>query len=76
MNFFFAEMPKEVSNASPGQMVTGWHEEGSRYEPDRSQTKEAGELLGAYQRIEDIEHSTSWKLTSPVRALKRLFMRH
>jgi hypothetical protein len=55
MNFFFAEMPKEVSNASPGQMVTGWHEEGSRYEPDRSQTKEAGELLGAYQRIEDIE---------------------
>ncbi len=55
MNFFFAEMPSEVSNASPGQMVTGWHEEGSRYEPDRSQTKEAGELLGAYQRIDDIE---------------------
>jgi transcriptional regulator with XRE-family HTH domain len=55
MNFFFAEMPDDVAAASPGQMVSGWHEEGARYEPDRTQTKEAGELLGAYQRIDDLE---------------------
>ena len=55
MNYFFSEMPEDVAGSSPGQMVTGWSEEGARYEPDRTQTKEAGELLGAYQRIDDLE---------------------
>lgn len=52
VEYFFENMPEEAAARSPGQIYgVGWQEEAERYQPNLAVTREAGELLGAYQRI-------------------------